>query len=70
MRLPNLEAEIKRNGESVEAFAHAVGLERATLYNRLNGSTPWTLPNMLAVQSYLAKNGAELSLDYLFKVEL
>lgn len=69
MRFSNLEAEIKRTGESVEGFAKAIGLERATLYNRLNGSTPWTLPNMLAVQNHIAQCGIVLSLDYLFEAE-
>lgn len=70
MRFSNLEAEIKRAGLNVETFAKEVRLEKCTLYNRLNGSTKWTLGDMLSVQKYLnEKNSDHLTLDYLFFIE-
>ena len=71
MRFSNLEAEIKRADLSVDDVAKALDYDRATLYNRLNGKTKWTLCDMLKVQEYLnEKTGQHLALDYLFKMEL
>lgn len=70
MRFDNLEAEIKRAGLSVEAFAKELHLEKATMYNRLNGKTKWTLGDMISAQKLLCeKNSEHLTLDYLFHVE-
>ena len=70
MRFNNLEAEIKRTGLNIENVASELNFERATLYNRLNGKTKWTLGDMLRLQNFLnKKTSQQLTLDYLFKVE-
>lgn len=70
MRFKNLEAEIKRAGESVETFAGRINLQKMTMYNRLNGKTNWTLTDMTRAQAYLnEKTKQELSLDYLFHID-
>ena len=67
MRYRNLEAEFRRMGKSVEEVARLLGFEKATLYNRLNSKTNWTLNDMLKVQEFVAdKTGSRYTLDYLF----
>lgn len=69
MRFNNLEAEIKRAGISVEKFAKEINLDKATMYNRLNGKTKWTLGDMICVQKYInSKTSQNLTLDYLFHI--
>lgn len=68
MRFRNLEAEFRRMGKSVEEVARLLGFEKATLYNRLNSKTNWTLNDMLKVQDFVAlSTGSHYTLDYLFK---
>lgn len=70
MRFDNLEAEFTRMGMNVERVAHELGFGCATLYNRLSGSTNWTLNDMLKVQRLVNEKTAQsLTLDYLFHVE-
>lgn len=70
MKFNNLEAEIKRTGQSVETVAYELDFERATLYNRLSGKTKWTLSDMIKIQNFLnLKTKQNLTLDYLFKME-
>ena len=70
-RFKNLEAEFTRIGLSVEKVAQSLGFERATLYNRLNSKTNWTLTDMLKIQKFVNdKANTHYTLDYLFAKEV
>ena len=67
MRFKNLEAEFARMGLSVEKVAHELGFAKAVMYNRLNGTTNWTLSDMLKLQEFVnVKTKSNYTLDYLF----
>lgn len=67
MRFNNLEAEFARIGMSPEKVGEAVGMSRQLMYNRLNGTTKWTLAEMVKVQNLVnTKSNANNTLDYLF----
>lgn len=67
MRFDNLEAEFARIGMSPEKVGKAVGMSKQLIYNRLNGTTRWTLDEMIKVQKLVnAKCKTNNTLDYLF----
>lgn len=64
----NLEAEIIRAGITKEKISQELGLSNKTLYNRLNGSTDWSMEEMKKIQAIININlQQEYTLDYLFK---
>lgn len=71
MRFKNLEVAFTEMDLSVEKVAKELGLERATLYNRLNAKTNWTLTDMLKLQKFVnEKTKSHHTLDYLFAKEV
>lgn len=65
---PNLVAELARNGITVTALAEELGMTRANLYKKLDGSTNFMLKDLTAIQKilYEADSNGDYSLDYLF----
>ena len=64
----NLEAEIIRAGITKEKISQELGLSNKTLYNRLNGSTDWSMEEMKKIQAIINIHlQQEYTLDYLFK---
>lgn len=69
-KYPNLQAEIARLGITVVSLADALGISRQALYNKLRGTTDFTLTELRLIQDYLSKEaGGGFALDYLFKVD-
>ncbi len=50
---PNLTRELKNRKIAVEALAQDLGLSRSAMYRRLNGSTEWTLSEVVSICQYL-----------------
>lgn len=60
---PNVLIEMKRRGYSQKKMAEYIGVSKATLQNKLNGKTQFTLQEMRAMKEALGVR----SLDYLFE---
>lgn len=64
---PNLNAELARNGLTVEMLADYMGMTKQNVYNKLNGRTLVNIKDMQTIQVFLkAKGGGAYTLDYLF----
>lgn len=64
----NLEAEIIRAGISKGAIAEELKICTKSLYNRLNGATDWTIPEMKKLQAMINVSlQTNYTLDYLFR---
>ena len=56
----NVRAELARRGQGQRELAHALGLSRAAVSNRLNGKTPWTVDELEIVAQGLGVEPASL----------
>lgn len=64
---PNLNAELVRNGLTVEMLADYMGMSKTNVYNKINGRTVFNLKDMQTIQEFFkAKGGGAFALDYLF----
>lgn len=64
----NLEAEMIRAGITKDNLSKELGLSNKTLYNRLNGSSDWSMEEMKKTQAIINISlQKEYTLDYLFK---
>lgn len=64
---PNLNAELVRNGLTVEMLADFMGMSKTNVYNKINGRTVFNLKDMQTIQEFFkAKGGGAFTLDYLF----
>lgn len=64
---PNLNAELVRNGLTVEMLADYMGMSKTNVYNKINGRTVFNLKDMQTIQEFFkAKGGGAFTLDYLF----
>lgn len=59
---PNLEAELKRQGYTQEAYAKKIGLTPSSISYRMNGKVDFSLSEMIATSDLLKKK-----MDYLFR---
>lgn len=65
---PNLIAELARGGVTITRLAKSLNLSRNALYRKLDGTTTFTLKDMVAIQNFFNDEvGGAFSLDYLFK---
>lgn len=46
-------AELARNRTTASSLASVLGVSEATVYRRLNGDSPWTLDEAMAVVAHL-----------------
>lgn len=53
MRYPNLEAELARRGLNYKDVAEVIGKTLRTSTNKLNGATPFTIAECLAIKDNL-----------------
>ena len=44
---------------SAEEFASLLGMSRRSLYNKEDGSTPWTLDEIITITEIMKQNGIE-----------
>lgn len=64
---PNLNAELVRNGLTVEMLADYMGMSKTNVYNKINGRTVFNLKDMQTIQEFFkVKGGGAFTLDYLF----
>lgn len=64
---PNLNAELVRNGLTVEMLADYMGMSKANVYNKINGRTVFNIKDMQTIQEFFkVKGGGTFTLDYLF----
>lgn len=64
---PNLNAELARNGLTVEMLAEFMGMSKTNVYNKINGRTVINIKDMQTIQDFFkAKGGGAFTLDYLF----
>lgn len=47
-------AELARNRTTAGSLATVLGVSEATVYRRLNGDSPWTLDEAMAVAAHLS----------------
>lgn len=57
---PNLEAELTRQGYTQKAYGEYLGLSQASTSARMNGLTPFTLPEIKKTMDLLHKDFSEL----------
>ena len=58
-----LKEELQFNGLSQEVVADNLGITRRTLWNKLNGKTPWQLWEAISIKQML---NSDETLEYLF----
>lgn len=65
---PNLVAELSRNGITFTSVAKELGVSRAAIYKKLDGTTNFTLKDITTIQELikLADSNGDYTLDYLF----
>ena len=67
----NLRAEMSRNKLTGTDMANVLNISHQSFYNKMNGETDFTLPQMIMIQLHLkAVNPSEkenYTLDYLFE---
>lgn len=64
---PNLNAELARNGLTVEILAEFMGMSKTNVYNKINGRTVFNLKDMQKIQEFFKVKGCgAFTLDYLF----
>lgn len=64
---PNLLAELARQGMTALKLAELLGMNKATLYNKINGRAAFTLEDVFAIQRILKAGGGDYTIDYLFQ---
>ena len=65
---PNIRAELKRAGLTVDQMAAHMCLTRQSVYNKLNGKCSISLQDMRDIQAFFKdKDCGAFSLDYLFE---
>lgn len=66
---PNLEAELARLGLKKQDLAKALGVNKDTVYSRLNGKTDLTLKEARIIKAYVEKEaGQPVSFLRLFSI--
>ena len=58
----NLQNAISENGYTLEEFAHILDMHRNTLANKLNGESPFTLPEVQKIITLFKR----YRFDYIF----
>ena len=68
MRYPTLNAEIARRGIKKSTIASCLGISARSLYNKLNGTAPFTWDEVCSITSRFFPDMSD-SKDELFKKE-